>query len=179
MTILEKVTSEARGMMNMAFDKEPLNYLEASGLYSMIAQGRYNVTVLEIMYNHAQDPELKDLIAEAMDNHTKGLLEEAEKMLNSSDGALPSLEFSKRTLHDRPLDIPMDARMTDAEISIGLGTMAKASQMALLAAMHQSYQPSVALIYRRKLDQGLDWDYRLLQLMLNRGWLPHLGKIKH
>lgn len=179
MTILDRVTSEARSVFNMVFDREPLNYMEAAGLYGMIAQGRFNVAALEVMYNHAQDPELKELIREAMDHHTKGLVKDSEKMLASSEGELPKLGFSKRTLHDHPLDIPMDARMTDAEISIGLGSMAKASQMALLAGMHQSYQPDVALIYRRKLDEGLDWDYRLLQLMLNRGWLPHLAKIEH
>lgn len=179
MTILEKMTSEARGMFNTVFDKEPLNYLEAAGLYGMIAQGRYNCAALEVMYNHAQDPELKDLIREAMDHHTKGLVNKSEDLLNDSNGELPKIGFSKRTLHDHPLDIPMDARMTDSEIAIGIGSMAKASQMALLAGMHQSYQPEVALMYRRKLDEGLDWDYRLLQLMLNRGWLPHLEKIEH
>lgn len=179
MTIIDKVTSEARSMFNMVFDKEPLNYLEAAGLYGMIAQGRYNIAALQVMYNHAQDAELKGLIKEAIDYHTKGLVNDSSDLLKKSNGELPNLGFSSRNLHDRPLDIPMDAKMTDAEIAIGIGTMAKAAQMALLTAMHQSYQPEVALMYRRKLDEGLDWDYRLLQLMLKRGWLPHLAKIEH
>lgn len=179
MTILERVTAEARGMFNMVFDREPLNYLEAAGLYGMICQGRYNVAALEVMYNHAQDPELKEMIREAMDHHTRGLVKDSEKVLSNNEAQMPKLGFSKRNLHKEPLDIPLDARMTDAEIAIGLGSMAKASQMALLAGIHQSYQPDVAVIYRRKLEEGLDWDYRLLQLMLNRGWLPHLAKIEH
>jgi len=179
MTILEKVSSETRSIFNMFFDKEPLNYLEAAGLYGVIAQGRYNIASLEVIYNHAQDAELKSLIKEAIDRHTKSLIEHSEKLLSDSGGTLPTLSFTKRTLHKKLLDIPADARMTDGEIAIAIGTMAKAAQMALLATLHQSYQLEVALMYREILDAGLDWDYRLLQLMLNRGWLPRLAKIEH
>jgi len=179
MTIMEKVSSETRNILNMFFDKEPLNYLEAAGLYGVIAQGRYNIASLEVIYNHAQDLELKALIKEAIDKHTKTLIEHSEKLLSDSGGSLPSISFSKRTLHKGSLDIPPDAHMTDGEIAIAIGSMAKASQMALLTTLHQSYQLEVALMYREILDAGLDWDYRLLQLMLNRGWLPHLAKIQH
>jgi len=179
MTILEKVSSETRSIFNMFFDKEPLNYLEAAGLYGVIAQGRYNIASLEVIYNHAQDSELKALIKEAIEKQTKNLVRHSEKILSESGGPLPTLSFTKRTLHKQPLDIPADARMNDGEIAIALGTMAKAAQMALLATLHQSYQLEVALMYREMLDAGLDWDYRLLQLMLNRGWLPRLAKIEH
>lgn len=179
MTILDKVNSETRNMFNKVFDREPVNYLEAAGLYAIISQGRYNTAALEIMYNHATDSELKSLIKEVMDAHNKNLVENAEELLTDSEGSLPELGFSRRTLHKEPLDIPMDARMTDPEIAIGLGTMAKAAQSAILAALHNSYQPEVALMYRKMLDAGLDWDYRLLQMMLDRGWLPHLEKITH
>lgn len=89
------------------------------------------------------------------------------------------MSFTKRTLHKKQLDIPPDAHMKDSEIAIAIGSMAKASQMALLGTLQQSYQLEVALMYREMLDAGLDWDYRLLQLMLNRGWLPRLAKITH
>ena len=179
MTILEKVSSETRNILNMFFDKEPLNYLEAAGLYGVIAQGRYNIACLEVFYNHAQDRELKALIKEAMEVQSKIIIEHSERLLSDSGGSLPTLSFTKRGLHKESLDIPSDAHMTDGEVAIAIGTMAKASQMALLAALHQSYQLEVALMYREMLDSGLDWDYRLLQLMLNRGWLPCLAKIQH
>ena len=51
--------------------------------------------------------------------------------------------------------------------------------MALLAALHQSYQLNVGMMLRKRLDEGLDWNLRLLTLMLNRGWLPHLAKVEH
>lgn len=179
MSILEKVSSETRNVFNMMFDKEPLNYLEAASLYGVIAQGRYNIAALEVAYNHAQDHELKTLIKEAIERHTKAVVEHSEELLQESGGSLPSLTFSKRTLHKDSLDIPADARMTDGEIAIAIGSIAKASQMALLGALHQSYQLEVAVMYRENLDAGLDWDYRLLQLMLHRGWLPKLAKITH
>jgi hypothetical protein len=179
MTMLDKFSSETRNIFNMFFDKESINYLEAAGLYGVIAQGRYNIASLEIIYNHAQDIELKALIKEAIDKHTKTLIEHSEQLLNESGATLPTLSFTKRTLHKRPLDIPPDAHMTDGEIAIAIGTMGKAAQMAVLATLHQSYQLEIALMYRDMLMAGLDWDYRLLQLMLKRGWLPTLAKIEH
>lgn len=181
MTILEKVSSETRSILNMFFDKEPLNYLEAAGLYGIIAQGRYNVAALEVLYNHAQDQELKALVKEAIERQSKVIIEHSEEILQDSGGniPLPTISFTQRTLHKNPLDIPNDARLTDGEVAIAVGTMGKAAQMTLLAALHQSYQLEVALMYRGMLDAGLDWDYRLLQLMLRRGWLPRLAKIQH
>lgn len=179
MTVMDKVSSQTRNIMNMMFDKEPLNYIEAAGLYGIIAQGRFNAALLQVMYNHAHDPELKNLIKEALDEHNKMTVNQAEDKLTDSDGHTPSLQFAKRNLHHSPLNIPDDARLSDQEIAIAIGTLAKGSQMALLTALHQSYQLDVALMFRKALDDGLDWDYRLLQLMLNRGWLPHLKKISH
>ncbi|WP_371372003.1 DUF3231 family protein [Sporomusa aerivorans] len=179
MTVMDKVNSQTRNIMNMMFDKEPLNYIEAAGLYGIIAQGRFNAALLQVLHNHATDPELKELIKEALDRHNKMTVGEAEDKLSDSDGQTPTLHFVKRNLHKTPLSIPDDARLTDQEIAIAVGTLAKVSQTALLAALHQSYQLDVALMFRKALDDGLDWDYRLLQLMLNRGWLPHLTKITH
>ncbi|MDF2636031.1 MAG: hypothetical protein K0R78_2905 [Pelosinus sp.] len=179
MTILETVSTETRNIFNMFFDKEPLNYLEAAGLYGMIAQGRYNVAALEVLYNHAHDPELKLLVKEAIERQTKVIVEHSEEMLQESGGRIPTLAFTQRTLHKTALNIPTDAHFTDEEVAIAVGTMGKAAQMALLAALHQSYQLEVAMMYRKMLDAGLEWDYRLLQLMLRRGWLPRLAKLEH
>lgn len=179
MSLLDKVNAETRNLVNMFFDKEPLNYLEAASLYGVVAQGRLNISILEIMYNHAQDSELKALIKEALEYDTENLIEQSEELLEENGASLPTLSFKKRTLHKSPLDIPQDARATDREIALYLASLAKASQAALLGALHQSYQLEVALLYREKLDAGLDWDYRLLQLALDRGWLPHLSKITH
>lgn len=179
MTIMDKINSQTRNIMNLVFDKESLNYLEAAGLYGIIGQGRFNNALLQVLHNHASDPELKALIKEAIDAHTETTIAKAEEKLLESDVHSPALRFVKRNLHDTPLNIPDDARVTDMEIAIAIGTMAKASQMAILTSLHQSYQLDVALMYRKALDDGLDWDYRLLQLMLKRGWLPHLRKITH
>lgn len=179
MTILDKVTSETRNILNMFFDDEPLNYLEAASLYSIISQGRYNISILQVMYNHAEDPTLKELIHEVIDRHNRLLVEQSENLLKDKGQPLPRIHFNDRRLQKAPLDIPIDGKLDDKEIAIAIGTMAKAAQMAILAALHQSYQLEVALMYRKILDAGLDWDYRLLQLMLNRGWLPHIAKVEH
>lgn len=179
MTVMDKISSQSRTIMNAIFDKEPLNYIEAAGLYSIVAQGRFNVALLQVMYNHATDSELKTLVKEAIDQHTRMTIEEAEDKLLNSDGHTPPFRFVKRNLHNSTLAIPDDARLSNEEIAITVGTMAKAAQLTVLSCLHQSYQPDVALMYRKALDDGLDFDYRLLQLMLKRGWLPHLNKIAH
>jgi hypothetical protein len=179
MTILDKVTSETRNILNMFFDNEPLNYLEAASLYSIISQGRYNISILQVMYNHAQDITLKELIREVIDRHTRLTVEQSEDILKDKGQPLPRIHFNDRQLQKTPLDIPADAKFEDKEIAIAIGTMAKAAQSVILAALHQSYQLEVALMYRKILEAGLDWDYRLLQLMLSRGWLPHIAKMEH
>lgn len=89
MTVMDKINSQTRTIMNKVFDQEPLNYLEAAGLYGIVAQGRFNIAVLQVMYNHTNDSELKDLIKEAIDNHSEMTIEEAEDKLIKSDGHTP------------------------------------------------------------------------------------------
>lgn len=178
MTILEKIESNTRAVVQSIFDKEPVNYIEGGSLYGIIAQGRHTRSMLEIMYNHALDPELKDLIKIAIDDLANPLIEQCESYLSISEAQVPHFGFNEHKLHDS-IDIPSDARLTDNEIAAGIGTMAKAAQMALLGALHQSYQLEVGIMFRKFLDAGLDWNYRLLQLMIHRGWLPHLAKITH
>lgn len=179
MSILDKINAETRMLFNNFFEKEPLNYLEAAGLYAVVAQGRCSLALLEVFYNQAQDSELKALIKEAITTQTRAVINQSEEMLQENGSHVPSLSFRRRPLHKESLSVDPDARLTDGEIAIAVGTMAKASQVAMLAALHQSYQLEVALMYRDLLDRGLDWDYKLLQLMLKRGWLPRLHKAVH
>ncbi|KYZ76532.1 hypothetical protein AXX12_08870 [Anaerosporomusa subterranea] len=179
MTMMDKVNAKAHSVTSAMFDREAPSYLEATAAYSIIAQGRMNSSVLSIMYNHARDPELRLLVREALEEQNKATIEVCEKILQDNGGELPHFYFQERKLQATPLDIPPDARMTDEEIVLGLATMAKAAQMAILSALHQSYQPNIAMGYHKRLDEGLDFDFRILQLALNRGWLPHLDKVKH
>ncbi|EAX46840.1 conserved hypothetical protein [Thermosinus carboxydivorans Nor1] len=178
MTLMDKVNSVTRATTQVMFDKEPANYLEAGSMYGIIAQGRYNLAVLSVLYNHAQDRELKELIKEAMSDLTKLTIERCEALMQAGGAAVPTFDWAERRLHDH-MDIPADARLTDAEIAATIGTLAKGAQMACLLALHQSYQLEIGIMFRERLDAGLDWNYRLLQLMLKRGWLPHLAKITH
>ncbi|HMM19491.1 MAG TPA: DUF3231 family protein [Selenomonadales bacterium] len=179
MTTMEKVSAGISAIANQVFDKEPLNYLEVAGLYAIVAAGRHNMVSLEVLYNHARDPELKALIRRAIDEQTDWLINKAEHLLQASDGLLPTLHFARRKLHDSSPDLPDDAHFSDQEIVGAIASMAKASQTAVLSAMHQTYQPEVAQVYRRILDAAFDFNYSLLQLALDKGWLPHMAKVKH
>jgi hypothetical protein len=179
MTILDRVQAQVSTAVNFAFDKEPLSYIEVAGLYGIVLGGRQNVAILALLYNHAGDSDLKALLKKAIDEQTEWLTSQAEKMLADSGGQLPDIHFRKRTLHDTPPNISEDARYSDQEIVLALANMAKASQMAVLATMHQSYQPFVAKLYQDTLDAAFDFNYRLMQLAITKGWLPYLHKMKH
>jgi len=176
---MDKVQSATRATIQGIVDREPVNYLEGGVIYGIISQGRHNLCSLEIMYNHAQDPELKERIVEAMEKLTRPLIEEFEELLRESNAEVPKFHFTNHKMHKEPLDIPDDARMTDMEIAAAIGTMAKAAQVNILAALQNSYQLHIGVMFRKYLDESLDWNYRLLQLMINRGWLPHVAKISH
>lgn len=179
MTMMDKVNAGVNSLTNAVFDREAPSYLEATAAYSIVAQGRLINSLLSVMYNHARDPELRKLVYQSLEEHNKVTVEMCERLLKETGGELPRFDFQQRHLRDTPLDIPPDARLTDEEIILALATVAKGAQMALLGALHQSYQPNIAMAYRQRLDEGLDFDYRILQLALNRGWLPHLDKVKH
>jgi hypothetical protein len=179
MTTADKINTAVNTTINMLFDKEPLNYLEAAALYAIVAAGRQNLSGLEVLYNQAYDRDLRAIIKRAIDEQTKWLTERAEKFLAAANVSQPSIPTIRRHLHDTPPQVPDDARFTDQEIVLGLASMAKASQMAVLSAMHQTYKPEIALVYREILDAAFDFNYRLLKLTLDKGWLPHLAKLEH
>lgn len=179
MTTMDKINTAVNTTMNMVFDKEPLNYLEAAALYGIVAAGRQSLSALEVLYNQAQDRDLRAMIKRAIDEQTKWLVERAEKAIAAAGIPLPSIPSVRRRLHDAPSQLPDDARFTDQEIVLALANMAKVSQMAVLSAMHQSYKPEIAIVYREVLDSAFDFNYRLLKMTLDKGWLPHLAKIEH
>jgi len=179
MTTTDKLNATITSTINQIFDQEPLNYLEAAGLFTIVAAGRLNMSTLEIFYNQANDPDLKSIIKQAIAEQTEWLVEGSEEVIQERKISLPSFHFSRHKLHNSALSIPDDARFTDHEIVLSLSNMAKASQLTVMVAMHQTYQPHIAIMYRKTLDAAFDFDYRLLRLALEKGWLPHLPKVEH
>lgn len=178
MSVIEQVSVAGRAVVQSLVDKEPVNYIEAGSLYGIITIGRYHVALLTVLHNHAQDPQLKVLIKEAMDTLSEVTLKKCEHHLKSGGAKMPSIEFPERSLQDR-VDIPGAARLSDREIALTLAGLDASSQLSLLTALHQCYQLEIALTLRTQLSTALDWSYRLLQLMLHRGWLPEIAKVTH
>ncbi len=179
MTIADKIISQTGTAVNMLFDKEPLNYVEIAALYAAIIAGRQNVATLAVLHNHAHDRDLRALLKRSLDEQTEWLLEHAEKTLVAAGGELPEFHFANRPLSDAPLDIPADARFSDQEIALMLANMAKGAQMAVLGAMHNCYQPYISKLFQDVLDKSTDYNFALMQLVLDKGWLPHLHKLRH
>lgn len=94
----------------------------------------------------------------------------------TNKAALPNTQFTERPL-DRVDDIPHSAHFRDMEIAMIIQEMHGASQMALLAAISQSYHLDTAARLRKELNMGFDWAYRLQQLMLSQNWLPEIAKV--
>ena len=179
MTIADKIISQAGTAINMMFDKEPLNYVEIAALYAAIVAGRQNVATLAVLYNHASDGDLRAILKRTIDEQTEWLVESAEKALAAAGGELPDFHFMEHPLSDSPLTIPEGARFSDQEIALLLANMAKAAQMAVLGALHNCYQPFIAKMFQDVLDKATDYNFALMQLVLRKGWLPHLHKMRH
>jgi hypothetical protein len=179
MTITEKIMSQAGATLNMMFDKEPPNYIEVASLYAAIMAGRQNVATLAVLYNHARDSDLKALLKRSIDEQTEWLVSHAEKALSAAGASLPGLHFMRRDLRETPLAIPEEARFSDQEIALLLANMAKTSQIAILGAMHNCYQPYLAKLYQDVLDKAADYNFSVMQLVLDKGWLPRLHKLQH
>lgn len=178
MTILDQVKAYTRSIVQSLVDKEPVNYMEAASLFSLILQARHNISVLSLFYNQAQDPELRKLIKEAIYDETIPTIEDCEKLLRAGGGELPDLHFPPHILYDK-MSFPKGVQLSDMEIAIAIGNLARASQLTLFLSIQQCYQLDISIVLNKILSSGLEWDYRLLQLMLHREWLPKTPKVEH
>jgi len=152
--------------------------MEAASLFSLILLARHNISVLSSFYNQAQDPELRKLIKEAIYEETIPTIEDCERLLGAVGGELPDLHFPPHPLYEKT-DYPKGVQLTDMEIAIAVGNLAKASQLSLFLSLQQCYQLDVSIALNKLLSSGLEWDYRLLQLMIHQGWLPSTPKVEH
>lgn len=178
MTMIDKVNAKSRSIVQELVDKEPANYIEAGLLYQIIITGRYHVSILTILHNHAKDPELMQIIKDALDNLSEKTIKDCEDFLLTEDAMIPSVRFPERLLESAQ-DIPSGAHFSDMEIAMALVNIHGASQMVLLATINQCYHLDIGSKLRIQLNVALDWGYRLLQLMLHRGWLPQIAKVEH
>jgi len=178
MNILEKATAKSNSIVQNIIDHEPANYIEAGLQYQIVLMGRFQASVITILYNHAEDPELRILLKDARDALVERTVQMSEDFLQSEDVNLPTIQFPERSL-EKYQDIPDYLHFSDMEIALLLLEMNSTSQMALLTAINQSYHLEIGNRLRKELNMGFDWAYRLEQLMLQRNWLPKIAKIVH
>ena len=175
MSILDQVKAYTRSIVQSVIDKEQVNYTEASSLYSLILQARHNISVLSSFYNQAEDSELKQLIKDSIYEHAIPTIEACEKLLRAGGGELPDVHFPPHPLYDK-VNYPKGVQLGDMEIALAIGNLARGSQLALFLSLQQCYQLNISVALNQLLTNGLQWNYRLLQLMLHRGWLPNVPK---
>ncbi|MDR3592540.1 MAG: DUF3231 family protein [Negativicutes bacterium] len=178
MTIIDQVDALTRKIVQAVVDKEPIGYLEAAGLYGLILQARHNISLLSSFYNQAEDAELRALIKEAIYEQTLPAIEECEKLMRAGDAQAPDIHFPPHPLYET-VDYPRGVRLTDLEIVIALGNLARNFQLTLFLTLQQCYQLEIAAAVNKLLSSGLQWDYRLLKLAIHKGWLPGVPKVEH
>lgn len=178
MTFIDQVKGYTRMLVQMVTDKEPVSYVEAAALYGIILQAKHNISMLSSFYNQAEDPDLRELIKEAIYEHALPTIEDCEKLMKAGEAEIPQLHFPPHPLYDK-VDYPRGVRLSDMEIAVALGTLARSSQLTLFLALEQCYQLEIIAAIYKLLSSGLQWDYRLVQLTIHRGWLPTVAKVKH
>lgn len=178
MTILDKVNAKSRSIIQNFTDEEPANYIEAGLLYQIVVAGRFHVAILNVLYNHAENLELKALIKDAVESLTESTIKYGEEFLISNDTALPDIRFSERKL-ETVSDIPSSSHFSDREIALLIMEIHGTGQIALLTAINQSFHTVIANHLRKEMNLGFDWAYRLQQLMLTEHWLPEVAKVNH
>ena len=178
MTILDQINAKSRSIVQGFVDQEPLNYIEAGLMHQFIITGRYHVSLLSVLHNHAKDPELKQLIKDALNDLSEDTIKYCEDFLKAENAVLPSVRYPEYPL-ENVQNIPDAAHLSDHVIAMALVNIHGASQIALLAAINQCYHLDIAFQFRKQINISMDWSYRLLQLMLHRGWLPEIAKIQH
>ncbi|HEY3424106.1 MAG TPA: hypothetical protein VGL27_04850 [Negativicutes bacterium] len=176
MTILDKINAYSRSFVQAIVDKEPVSYLEAAGLYSIIVQGKLNISILSLFYKLARDSDLKRLTGEAIDEIMKPTIIKCENLLRDGGAKLPDVDFPSYPLYKVGV-IPDDMRLTDMEVALVVGNTVKAYKHVLFLSMEQTYQLEITRSINDLLSTGLDWEYRLLQLMIHNGWLPRIAKV--
>lgn len=176
MTILDKVNAKSRSIIQNYTDNEPANYIEAGMIYQIVLTGRFQVAMLNVLYNHAENQELKALIKDAITSLVERTIKYSEDFLIENDTALPNTRFSDRPL-ENVQEIPSASHFSDMEISLILLEMNGTSQTALLTAISQCYHMEIGAKFRKEINMGFDWAYRLQHLMLTQHWLPEVAKI--
>jgi hypothetical protein len=178
LTIIDQIKAVTRMVVQAVIDKEPLGYSEAAALFGLVLQARHNISLLSCFYNQAEDTQLREVIKAAIYEETLPTIEACEKLIRDGEAALPEAHFPPHPLYEQ-VDYPKGVRLTDGEIAIAVGNMARGFQLTLFLSLQQCYQLEVAGAINKLLNSGLQWDYRLLELMIHRGWLPTMAKVVH
>lgn len=176
LTIVDRVKAYTRSVVQSIVDKEPLNYLEAAGLFGVILQARHNIFMLSSLYNQALDPELRELTKQAIYEQAVPMIEKCEELMRAGNAEPPDAHFKSPVLYAKAV-YPENVKLEDGEIAIAVANITRTTQLTLFTTLQQCYQLEVAAGINELLSSDLQWSYRLLQLMLHRGWLPEVPKV--
>jgi hypothetical protein len=147
--------------------KLPLNIMEASFCWFYYGMVREAISFEEAGLNTTYDDELKGILKDAVkmcDNQAKQL----EQFMKQEGIPLPPVP-EPRPVSD-PKDIPPGVKLSDNEISNGLGIKIIAVSTQACTAASQSVRTDVGAMWVEFLNETLVYGMTLKAKMRKRGW---------
>lgn len=169
MNIITKGSNIIMGILSGNPQDEPLHYGEAFGLWSSLSSAKGALDGYQVFINHTGDPELKAFLKQVIESSIKPSIKEIEEILLHNDIAVPP------TPAERPEadleQIPVGARLQDAQIAYMVAADIAASVVASSQAMSQSIREDVGLLFSQMGAKKAKDGAELLQIMKDKGWL--------
>lgn len=148
--------------------EQPMHYGEITAVWSYMGANNGLISGYEAFINHAEDPELIELLEEAIKT-MKSENKDMGKVLKAN-GITPPPALPERPKADAQ-EIPAGARFMDPEISgavsINVGQKLVSSSMA----MGQCLREDIAAMFAKCHMNGVSFGAKLLSLNKSKGWI--------
>lgn len=169
MNLIQKGSKIIMGILSGNPQDEPLHYGEVFGLWSSLSAAKGALDGYQVYINHTGDQELKAFLKQAIESSIKPSIKEIEEILLNNDIAVPP------TPAERPEadleQIPVGARLQDAQIAYMVAADIAASVVASSQGMSQSIREDVGLLFGQMGAKKAKDGAALLQIMKDKGWL--------
>ncbi|RNA66906.1 DUF3231 family protein [Alteribacter keqinensis] len=166
------------GIMSGNPKEQPMHYGEVFSTWSYLAGIKAMVAAYQTQENHCGDEDLKKMI-KALIEQGKQEEEEVVTLLKENGIALPPSppERSKASLED----IPVGARINDAEIALSISKDIAAGLVACSQAMGQCTREDIAMMFGQFHTVKAQNGAKMLKMNKEKGWLvpPPLHAQKH
>lgn len=147
---------------------EPMHYGEVFSAWLYFQGEKSMVAMYETLLNHAGDNDLKELLHEAI-QEAKSESQQVEKLLKTNGVGIPPVP-PERSKANRE-DIPVGARVMDAEIGALLSVNVSKGLVECSTIMGQSIREDIAMMFGNFHMKKTQFGAKVLRLNKEKGWL--------